>query len=70
MASGGRELGLRQAGTWGPLLQGCNAHTWTNISLSKNIKRNNKGLKITAVRVGSWGKFWTKEKTKKPNSHF
>ena len=53
---------MRQA--WDPLLQRCNACTWTNVSSSYKIQVNYKGLKIT-VCVHSWGKFWTKD-TKRP----
>ena len=65
------KLKVRQAGTWDPLLQCCNACTWTNVSLSNKIQRNHKGLKITACMC-SWGKFWTAryKETKKPNCHF
>ena len=48
------------AGTWDPLLQCCNACTWTHLSLSNKIQRNCMGLKITAC-MGSWGKFWTQK---------
>ena len=37
----------RQAGTWDPLLQCCNARTWTHISSSHKTQRNCMGLKIT-----------------------
>ena len=52
---------LRQAATWNPLLQCCNAWTRTNISSSNKIQRNYKGLKI-AVCMHSWGKLWTAAK--------
>ena len=47
----------------------CSACTWTNISSSKKIQRNCKGLKIT-VCIHSWGKLWTRryKKTKTPTA--
>ena len=51
---------MRQAGTWDPLLQCCNACTWTHLSLSNKRQRNCMGLKITACMC-SWGKFWTQK---------
>ena len=53
--SGGQSQGnliyflLRQAGTWDPELQSCNAFTWTHLSSSNKIQRNFMGLKITTV---------------------
>ena len=52
------------AGSWDPLLQCCNACTWTHLSLSNPIQRNCMGLKITACMC-SWDKLWTKD-TKRP----
>ena len=46
---------LRQAVTWGPLLQRLHLD---NVSSSDRIQRNNKGLKTIAC-MSSWGKFWT-----------
>ena len=52
-------------GTWDSLLQCCSACTWTHLSSSNKIQRNQMGLKITAC-ICSQGKFWTKDtKTKK-----
>lgn len=55
-----------QAGSWDSLLPCCNVCTWTQLSSSYKIQRNNIGLKIT-VCLGTWGKFCTKryKKTKK-----
>ena len=53
---------LRQAGTWDPWLQCCNACTRTHLSSSNKIQRSYMGLKIT-VCMGSWGKFWTQKLT-------
>ena len=62
---------VRQTGTWDPLLQCCNACTWTHLSLSNKIQRNYMGQKITAC-MHSWGKFWTKDKKrpKNPTANF
>ena len=62
---------VRQAGTWDPLLQRCNACTWTHHSSSKKTQSTYMGLKITALRC-SWGKFWTQkiQRDQKPNCHF
>lgn len=46
---------LRQAVTWGPLLQHLHLD---NASSSNRTQRNNKGQKSIAC-MGSWGKFWT-----------
>ena len=43
---------VRQAGTWDPLLQCCNARTWTYISSSHKTQRNLRGLKITVCTRG------------------
>ena len=66
-----KQLIVRQAGTWDPLIQCCNTCTWTNVSLSNKIQRNYKRLKII-VCMCSWGKLRTRryKKTKKPNCHF
>ena len=58
-------LGLRQDDTQDPLLQFCNAWTWTHLSSSNKIERNSTELNIT-VYIGSWDKLWAKD-TKKPN---
>ena len=62
---------LIQAETWDPLLQCCNACTWTHVYSSNNKNKrtnkqqNYKGQKIT-VCMRSRGKFWTRhKKTKK-----
>ena len=57
---------MRQAGTWDPFLQCCNACTWTNLSSSNKIQGNYMGLKITAC-ICSRHKFWTKD-TKRPKN--
>ena len=61
-------VGMRQVGTWDPLLQ-C-LHLDKHL-LSYKIQRNYKGLKIYAC-LCSWGKSSMKryKKTKKPNCHF
>ena len=59
---GKADVVLRQAGTWDPLLQCCNACTRTHLSSSNKIQRSYVGLKIT-VCMGSWGKFWTPKLT-------
>ena len=65
-----------QAGSRDFSLSCCNVCTWTQLSSSYKIQRNNIGLKIT-VCLGTWGKFCTKryKKTKKKknphqNCHF
>ena len=68
---------MRQAGTWDPLLQCCNACPWTHLSSSNKIQRNCMGLKITVCMLGQhcmlgqlcacWGKFWTKDKKRPKN---
>ena len=55
---------MRQAETQDPLLQFCNAWTWTHLSSSNKIERNSTELNIT-VCIGSWDKFWAKD-TKEP----
>ena len=57
---------LRQAGAWGPLLQCCNACSWTYLSSSYKIWRGYMELKITAC-MHSQGKFWTKRSKKAKN---
>ena len=52
------------AGTWDPLLQCCNACTWTHLSSSNKIQRN--WLKITAC---IWGKFWTQKIQRDQKAH-
>lgn len=58
-----------QAGSRDFSLSCCNVCTWTQLSSSYKIQRNNIGLKIT-VCLGTWGKFCTKryKKTKKKKS--
>ena len=58
---------MRQAGTWNPLLWRCSAFTWTDVSLSKKIQRNYKGLKIT-VCMCNWGKFSIKDTKRLKNA--
>ena len=58
---------MRQAGTWNPLLWRCSAFTWTDVSLSKKIQRNYKGLKIT-VCMRNWGKFSIKDTKRLKNT--
>ena len=58
---------MRQAGTWNPLLWHCSAFTWTDVSLSKKIQRNYKGLKIT-VCMRNWGKFSIKDTKRLKNT--
>ena len=57
---------MRQAGAWNPLLQCCNACTWTHLSSSNRIQINCMGLKINSCMC-SWDKFWT-EDTKRPKN--
>ena len=63
---------LKQARTWDPSLQSCNACTWTNLSWNNKILRNYKGLKITAcMQLGQildkrYKKKKTKPKTQQP----
>ena len=58
---------MRGAGTWNPLLQGCNACTWTHLSWSNKIQRNYMRLKITVH--AQLGQILNKgyKKTKTPN---
>ena len=51
---------MRQ-GTWDPLLQCCNACTWTNVSSSNKIQRNYKELKITACMPTQLGQIMDNE---------
>ena len=57
---------MRGAGTGNPLLQGCNACTWTHLSSSNKIQRNYMGLKITAC-LPSWDKLWPKDTNRPKN---
>ena len=56
----------------GPETLCCRACTWTNVSSSKKIQRNYKGLKIT-VCMHTFGANYGQQDTKrpkKPNCHF
>ena len=59
-------IDLRQAGTWDPLPQCCNAGTWTHIFWGNKIQTNYMEAKITACMC-SWGKLRTKD-TKRPKN--
>ena len=59
-------LGMRQSGTWDPLLQCFSVCTWINLSSSNKIQINYNGLKITAIRAN----FGQDTETKTPNFLF
>ena len=66
-------LELRQAGTWDPLLQCCNACTWIHLSSGNKIPRNCMGLKITACMLSYLWQILDPKDTKRPknpNCHF
>ena len=56
---------MRQAGTWDPLKQCCNACTWTYLSSSNKVQRKQYGTKNSCVH-GPWGQILNPKDTKRP----